>query len=125
MRRPSEREQPAAALCGDGVVLVDQSAEAVATTDVVRRRELGGCRLGKRRTLLDRAVRTLLVVMPDVSALNLFELAAGSGSDPVEAFASQASHHPAFGVCLRPVVLAAMFGSHGCPRNGTPSRRWA
>jgi hypothetical protein len=51
--------------------------------------------------LLERAVGTVLVVMADVRAHNLFEVAAAEDQDPVEAFAPRASH-PALGLRLRP-----------------------
>jgi len=54
---------------------VDQAAEAVAATDLVRRRLLGRWRFRERRTLLERAVWTVLVVMLDVGAHDLLELA--------------------------------------------------
>jgi hypothetical protein len=49
-------------LCGDRVVLVEQTAEAVTAPDAVRRRPLGRRRLRERRTLLERAMRTVVVV---------------------------------------------------------------
>jgi hypothetical protein len=67
---------------------VEQSAEAVATPDRVWR--LGRRRVRKRRTLLERAVGSVLVVMPDVGAHDLLQLASAADQDPVEAFASQA-----------------------------------
>jgi hypothetical protein len=62
-------------LRGDRVVLVEQTAEAVATPDLVRQRRLGRRRLGERRTLLERTMRTVLVVMPDVGAHDLVGVA--------------------------------------------------
>jgi hypothetical protein len=82
----------AASLCGDGVVLVEQTAELVATPDLAWWRRLGWRRFGERRTLVERAVRTVLVVVADVGAYGLLEVAAAEDQDPVEAFASQASH---------------------------------
>jgi hypothetical protein len=41
---------------------VEQTAEPVATPDLAWRRRLGHRRLGERRTLLERAVRTVLLM---------------------------------------------------------------
>jgi hypothetical protein len=80
---------------------VDQSAEGVAAPNVGRRPALGRRRLRERWALLERAVRTVFVVVADVGTHDLLELAAADDQDPVEAFAPQASH-PALGVRLRP-----------------------
>jgi hypothetical protein len=48
---------------------------------------------------LERAMRSVVVVMPDVDAHDLLELAAADDQEPVEAFPSQASN-PALGVRL-------------------------
>src|SRR6266540_3885545 len=58
----------------------------------------GGLASGGR--CFERTMRTVLVVMRDVRAHDLLQLAPTEDQNPVEAFASQASH-PALGVCLR------------------------
>jgi hypothetical protein len=80
---------------------VDQSAQAIAAADLVRRRALVWWRLGERWALLERAVRTVLVVVADVGAHNLLQVTPAEDQNPVEAFTSQASHPP-LGVRLRP-----------------------
>jgi hypothetical protein len=54
----------------------------------------------ERWSLLKRAVWTVLVVMADVGAHDLLEVAAAEHQKAVEAFASQAAH-PALRMCLR------------------------
>jgi len=88
-------------LRGDRVVLVEQTAQAVAAPDALREGRRGRRRFCERRTLLERAVRAVLVVMPDVSAYDLLQMATADDQEPVETFAPQASH-PALGVRLRP-----------------------
>jgi hypothetical protein len=79
---------------------MEHAAEAVKAADPVRRRPLGW-RPGGRWALLERAVRTVLVVMADAGAHNLLQVAPTKDQGPVEAFASQASD-PALGVRPRP-----------------------
>jgi hypothetical protein len=71
----ARQQAVAGGLCGEHVILVEQTAEAVATRDLARRRRLGRRRLRKRRTLLERAVRPMPVVMADVGAHDLLQLA--------------------------------------------------
>jgi hypothetical protein len=73
---------------------------AAAATDLLRRQLLGRRRVRERRAVVERAVRSVLVVVADVGADDLFELAPAEDQDPVEAFAAQASH-PALGMRLR------------------------
>ena len=98
-RLPPRGTQSAAALRGDGMVLVEQVAESVAAPDAARHRWRGWRRLGERRTLLERTVRTVLVVMADVGTHDLLEVTPAEYQDSVEAFAAQAAHPP-LGVCL-------------------------
>jgi hypothetical protein len=87
---------------------MDQAAEAVAATDLDRRPLLGQQRFCQRRTLLERAVRAVFVVMADVGAHDLLQLASADDQDSIETFAPQAAH-PALGVRLR------LGCSHRCP----------
>jgi hypothetical protein len=73
---------------------VEQTAQPVTAPDLVHRRRLGRRRLRERRTLIERAVRTVLVVMPDLGADDLLQVAAADDQEPVEAFAPQASYAP-------------------------------
>src|SRR6266511_4747169 len=90
----------AGGLCGERVVLVEQTTEPVTATDLVRRRRLRRWRFGERWALLERAVRSVLVVMSDVGAHDLLELTPADDQEPVEALTPQAAH-PALGVRLR------------------------
>ena len=76
------------ALRGGRVVLVEQAAKALAAPDTAERRRLGGRRVRERSALRQRLVRSVLVVVPDVGAHDLLELAATPDQDPVEALAA-------------------------------------
>jgi hypothetical protein len=93
---------------------VEQAAELVAAPHAARQRWRCWRRPPERWALLERAVRTVLVVMPDVGAYNLLDVAAAEDQDPVEALASQAPD-PTLGVCLR------LRRPHGVRITQTPS----
>ncbi len=92
---------------------MEQTAQPVTAPDLVRRRLFGRWRFRERRALLKRAVRTVFVVMADVGAHDLLQLAAADDQEPGEVFSPQASH-PALGVRLRP------WRSHGRPDHADP-----
>jgi hypothetical protein len=88
-------------------VFADQPAEQVMATDAIGFDHVGRCLLVTRRQLAERwplperAVRSVLVVMPDVGRDDVLEVAAAKNQEPVEAFAADAAD-PALGVrsCL-------------------------
>src|SRR5437879_6195788 len=69
--------------CGGSVVLVDESAEPVATVDLALRRSLPPL-AGFGWPEFKRTMRPLAVVMVDVDAQHAFEVAAVEDQQPVE-----------------------------------------
>jgi len=84
--------------CG-GVVFVDEATEDVAALDAV-----DGCCVGAAVRLgwseVERAVRTLPVVVRHVDAKRVFEVAAAEDEEPVEALVSDRAYEP-LGVSVR------------------------
>jgi hypothetical protein len=80
---------------------VEQTVQAVAALDAFRVKRRGRRWFRERRTLLERAVRPMLVVMPDVGAHGLLQVGEADDQEPVKAFAPQASN-PALRVRIRP-----------------------
>src|SRR4051812_37225056 len=87
-----------------GLVFVEQSAEEVAPSDVMRAEGRCGRRIGSaaaiRWSQVERSVGTLMVEVADVDAEDVFELAATEDQEPVEALPAHAAD-PAFGVGVR------------------------
>jgi hypothetical protein len=76
--------------CGVSVVLVDEAAEAVMAVDLAD----GWCRRwlrGLRGPEVERAMRSLRVVVLDVDAQHALEVAAVEDQQPVEAFGADGS----------------------------------
>jgi hypothetical protein len=94
---------PSRRLC----VLTDEAAEQVAALDDRHRSRGGRCRCtvgDVRRAEVERAVGSVVVVVRDVDAQDVLELAPAEDEQAVEAVVSDCAH-PAFGVgvCVRRV----------------------
>jgi hypothetical protein len=88
------------ALCGE-FVLVQKAAESVASTNATVALPCADRnRLQDRRLLLERAVRSMGVVVCDVLAQHAFEMPLRKDQDPVEALAPDAAD-PALRLRLR------------------------
>jgi hypothetical protein len=91
---------------GCGEIFVDQSAESVAATDAIDVDHVGErllvCRRrhAERWSLLECAVRTVLVVMRDVRGEDMLEVTAADDQEPVETLATHGTD-PALGVRAR------------------------
>jgi hypothetical protein len=85
-------------------VLVEESAEEVAPSDLPRVKACCGWRIGStaviRRSQVERAVWTLLVEVADIDAEDVLEVAAADDQQPVEAFPAHAAD-PALAVSVR------------------------
>src|SRR5450755_3625751 len=88
-------------LRGHRVVLVNESAQHVVTTDVLGCRGSGGGRSGGH-VELDTSMRTLVVVVADILTKDSFEVTLAQNEQPVEALRSDGPH-PTFciGICPR------------------------
>src|SRR6266511_3060953 len=101
-RRVSASDSRSGRLRSDSV-LAQQAAEPVATAEEIELRQLSTWRrlidrrLGKRRPLIERAVRPMRVVVLRVFADHVFEVAAADNQQSVEALAPNASD-PTLGV---------------------------
>ena len=83
-----------------GLVFVDESAEELAAVHAWR----CCCLLERDRSVgreqVERAVGSVLVVVPTVDAENVFEVSAAEDEEPVETIGADGAH-PAFGVGVR------------------------
>src|SRR5205814_7893092 len=77
---------------GGSVVLVQDTAEAVAAQDFGLPRSRRRSRL--RRIECESAVRALVVVVAGVDAEDVFEVAAADDQEPVETFGSDGADEP-------------------------------
>ena len=84
--------------CG-GLVLVDESAEQVATLAAIGRTQRHRV-AAMGREEVERAVRPVLVVVAAVDAEQVLEVAAAEGEDPVETLSAERAD-PALGVGVR------------------------
>ena len=88
-------------LRGLRVVLVDETAQHVVTTDTERWGSGDDPRAGHRHFKIDASVRTLLVVVGDILAKNPLQVTATEDEHPVETFGPNGPD-PSFGVGVRP-----------------------